>query len=542
MSRYAKAVRLLPLFALSIGLGGCASQKHAVAMISSAQKTAEAFAQDVPEADPAKGTPAISQEDGLYFGQALVRHHRGDPLPGRFDRFMVSEKGEVDIRGFAALITKSTEIPVALNIAKTAAAVAAPAPQALGVLGMQANTMGAQRGVTMPVLWDGPLAGLLDQAAARFGVDWEYRNGVLQMADERTETFVMHALPTTTNLDTHLSTQTGGSSGSGSSGSSGGSGGSTENQVSAASAMQSGQKAAVDVWGEVKAALTVIIGDRGRFAVTPANGTITVTGSPAVIQQVAEYVHAQNAILERQVFVRVRVYSVNLGEGDDSALQFNSSFKTAARNLGLSWGSPGNAPTSAVGTFAATVLSTTSPWAGSDIVAKALSSVTNTSLISELNLTALNNRPVSKQDVRTESYVAQTAVTNGQYTSTTELVPGTLSTGFSITLLPRIISENRILMGYSINLSSLVALDKETNGQTFVQLPTVDVSGGLQEAMLRSGQVLMLMGYMADSAADARQGTGTPGNFLFGGTRSSTTAKKRIIVTMEPVITSESGQ
>lgn len=240
--------------------------------------------------------------------------------------------------------------------------------------------------------------------------------------------------------------------------------------------------------------------------------------------------------------VRVRVYTVSLTEGDDTALQFNLQLKTAARNLGLSWGSPGTAPTSATGSFAATVLSSTSPLSGSELLAKALSSVSNTSLISELNMTALNNRPVSKQDVRSQSYVAQTAVTNGQYTSTTELVPGTLSTGFAVTLLPRIISENRILMAYSINLSSLVALDKQTNGQTFVQLPTIDVSGGMQEAMLKSGQVLMLMGYTSDGAADARQGTGTPSNFLLGGTRSASTIRKRIVVTMEPVITSEGGE
>jgi hypothetical protein len=60
----------------------------------------------------------------------------------------------------------------------------------------------------------------------------------------------------------------------------------------------------------------------------------------------------------------------------------------------------------------------------------------------------------------------------------------------------------------------------------------------MQETELRSGQVLMLNGYISDSAADARQGTGSSANFLLGGTRSASIATKRIIVTMEPVITS----
>ena len=113
-----------------------------------------------------------------------------------------------------------------------------------------------------------------------------------------------------------------------------------------------------------------------------------------------------------------------------------------------------------------------------------------------------------------------------------------LTTGFTVSLLPRIISGERILMDYSINLSSLVALTNQTSGGQTIQLPTTDSDQGMQETELRSGQVLMLNGYISDSAADTRQGTGAPGNFLLGGTRSASTAKKRIIVTMEPVITS----
>ena len=93
-------------------------------------------------------------------------------------------------------------------------------------------------------------------------------------------------------------------------------------------------------------------------------------------------------------------------------------------------------------------------------------------------------------------------------------------------------------MDYSINLSSLVSLTSETSGGQTIQLPTTDSDQGMQETELRSGEVLMLNGYISDSAADSRQGTGSPGNFLLGGTRSASTDRKRIIVTMEPVITS----
>jgi type IVB pilus formation R64 PilN family outer membrane protein len=494
----------------------------------------------------------------MYFGQTVYRRRRGEDFPARADHILVRSPGEVDIHGFAALITKASGIPVALNIAKASALTAAsanpgvappslgginlpplapfPGPATAGASTMATHAVASKIG-TMTVLWDGPLAALLDLGAARYGVDWEYRDGVIQISDERTETFVIHALPTTSTLDSQLTT-TAGSTGGGS-GSTGGSGTATQGTTtSGAASLGASQKATLDAWGEIKTALGVIVGDRGRFAVTPSNGTITVTASPAVLTQVATFVREQNVILTRQVFVRVRVYSVEGNDTDDAALSFNTLFQSAAKSYGLSFLSPGTAPASAVGTFTATVLDPNSQFNGSKMVAQALSATNKTTLVTELNLSALNNRPVSQQSVRSTSYVAQTSVTNGQYTSTTQLIPASLTTGFTVSLLPRIISGDRILMDYSINLSSLVALVNQTSGGQTIQLPTTDSDQGMQETELRSGQVLMLNGYISDSAADSRQGTGSPANFLLGGTRSASAAKKRIIVTMEPVITS----
>jgi type IVB pilus formation R64 PilN family outer membrane protein len=544
--------------ALMVAATGCAATSNAVHSLDQAGLATDRALLTPPKADVALGDPAVVHLDAMYFGQTVYRRRRGEDFPARADHVLVRSPGEVDLRGFASLITKATGIPVALNIAKANGSASAPngAPAASGFVGSTlpplapfpyagpgapstvATQAAASRSSTMTVFWDGPLAALLDLGAARYGVDWEYRDGVIQISDERTETFVIHALPTTSSLDSQLTTTAGGSVGGGSP--SAGTGTPSQGSSTAGAAtLGASQKASLDVWGEIKTALGVIVGDRGRFAVTPSNGTVTVTAAPAVLTQVATYVREQNAILTRQVFVRVRVYAITGANNDDAALSFNAAFQDAAKTYGLSFLSPGVAPTSAVGSFTATVIDPNSRLNGSKLVAQALSATSKTSLITELNLSALNNRPVSQQSVRSTSYVAQTAVTNGQYTSTTQLIPASLTTGFTVSLLPRIISGNRILMDYSINLSSLVALTNQTSGGQTIQLPTTDSDQGMQETELRSGEVLMLNGYISDSAADARQGTGSPANFLFGGMRSASTAKKRIIVTMEPVITAD---
>jgi type IVB pilus formation R64 PilN family outer membrane protein len=546
----ASSLRLALLLAAT-GLAGCAATRSAVRTNHQANLAVDHALTPPPKPNPVLGDPAVAHVDTMYFGGVVYRRRRGDDFPPRADHVLVRSPGEVDLHGFASLVTKASGIPVALNIAKAATpanvpgggtpsapiVTSAPGPMPPTTWNTQAT---ATKTPTMTVLWDGPLAALLDLGAARYGVDWEYRDGVIQISDERTETFVVHALPTTSSLDSQLTTTAGETVG-GSGSSSAGSGTATQGiSTTGAATLGASQKASLDVWADIKTTLAVIVGDRGRFAVTPSNGTVTVTASPAVLTQVATFVRQQNAILTRQVFVRVRVYEVEDNDSDDAALSFNATLQNAARGYGFSFLSPGTAPTSAVGTFTATVVNTNSKFNGSSVVAQALSATTKTSLITELNLSALNNRPVSQQSVRSTSYIAQTAVTQGQIgsTTTTQIIPGSLTTGFTVSLLPRIISEDRILMDYSVNLSSLVSLVNQTSGGQTIQLPTTDSDQGMQEVELRSGQVLMLNGYISDSAADTRQGTGAPGNFLFGGTRSASTAKKRIIVTMEPVITS----
>jgi type IVB pilus formation R64 PilN family outer membrane protein len=477
-----------------------------------------------PEGD---GVPIVRRTKDMYFGVESFRKRRGAELPPKADHVLVRSAGEVDIQGFATLVTRATGIPVALNIERSKPIAASSSAGAAGIVPAKP---------TMPVQWDGPLAGLLDLVAAKYGVDWEYQDGVVQITDERTETFVLHALPTTGKVDSVLATTSGGSDSGG-----GGSGGAGVGQTASGEArVDAGQRAALDVWKDVDSTVQVIVGDRGRYAITPSNGTITVTAGPGVISQVARFVRTQNEILTRQVFVRVKVYSIDMSNGEDSSLNLSAMFKTTAEKYGLSWSSPGSELSSPAGSFTAGVIGG-GKWQGSEAVARALSTAGRTSLISELTLTALNNRPVTKQDIRTQAYVERTSVTAQERTTTTEISPAKLSTGFTVSVLPRIISENRILMGYALNLSSLVGMERADSGDVFVQLPTIDSSGSMQETMLRSGEVLILQGYLSDKAVDRRSGTGHPSNFLLGGSRESSTQKRRVVITMEPVIISDAG-
>ena len=501
------------LLCSTLGLGGCAATENANRQIETMSSTADKLLTDAPPAG--QSLPVIEVSKDMYFGGESFRKRRGAELPPPTDRVLLRSNGDVDITGFASLVTKATGIPVALNIKA------------------QQGTSNAMTKQTMAVLWDGPLVGILDQAAAKYGIDWEYTDGVIALSDERTETFVLHALPTTAALDAGLQTgQQSGSGGSGSGGASGQSGANGEGQLDAA------QKVAIDVWKDVQAAVGVIVGDRGRFALTPSNGTLTVTSSPAVLAQVARFVRAQNDILTRQVFIRMKIYSVETGEGDDASLKLTSIFGNAAKTAGVNWTSPGSSMALSAGSLDVNIMGSSSNWSGSKIVAQALSTSARSTLLNELTMTALNNRPVVRQEVRTQAYIERTSVTEQERSTTTEITPAKLSTGFTASVLPRIISENRILLQYAINLSALIRFEKGESGTSSVQLPMFDASSGWQETSLRSGEVLVLLGFLSNKANDQREGTGLPDNFLLGGTRRAATQMRRVVITLEPVIVS----
>lgn len=494
-------------------LTGCVATENADRQIEALSSTSEELASKTPP--HGQSLPVIEVSKEMYFGGEAFRKRRGAELPASADRVLLRSFGDVDVTAFASLVTKATGIPVALNVKS-----------------QQATGNAASLKQTMSVLWDGPLAGVLDQAAAKFGIDWEYQDGVIVLSDERTETFVLHALPTTAALDAGLKTGEQSGSGGSSGGSSGQSGASGEGQLDV------GQTVAIDVWKDVQSAVGVIVGERGRFALTPSNGTLTVTSSPAVLAQVARFVRTQNDILTRQVFIRMKIYSVEAGEGDDAGFKITSIFQNAAQTAGVNWTSPGSSLSPAAGSLNVNIMGSSSRWNGSTVVAQALSTSAKSTLLNELTLTALNNRPVVRQEVRTQSYIERTSVTEQERSTTTEITPAKLSTGFTASVLPRIISENRILLQYAINLSTLIRFDRGESGTSSVQLPTFDASSGWQETSLRSGEVLVLLGFLSNKASDRREGTGHPDNFLFGGTRAASTQVRRVVITLEPVIVS----
>ena len=174
------------------------------------------------------------------------------------------------------------------------------------------------------------------------------------------------------------------------------------------------------------------------------------------------------------------------------------------------------------------------------------------SLRTSTSVTTINGVPAPVQVANTRGYVQSVSVsdgtTSGSSTSTTRtsIQPGSVTTGFSMSLLPRIDPDGQaVLMQYNINLSELVGAVNgfETftspDGRATVQLPNVNSRNFVQQARVPNGATLVLTGFEQTSNNADRQGSfGDAGFMGLGGHQVGQRNRTAIVVLMTPTVVS----
>jgi type IVB pilus formation R64 PilN family outer membrane protein len=316
------------------------------------------------------------------------------------------------------------------------------------------------------ISYEGTIAGLLDVVAARFGVYWEWTDeDSIRFYRQTTKTFRLQALPGDTTVSTKISNATGGSS----SGSNNAANGSSAQETSISSA-------GLSVWRGIDDSIKTMLSQTGRATVTPATGTITVTDTPQVVRMVEKFIDGQNAALSRQVVINVRVLAVELNDGGTYGINWDLVFAAASGNWGLALANIVANTDPAQSNLLMKVLPTAGgdlkQWRGSDALISAISKQGKVSLVTSASQRTINNQPAPIQVGTSRAYLASSTTTVVQGAgSTTTLQPGTFTTGFSMNTVPHIIDNNRLLLQFSIDLSSLLSLATITSGTSSIQTP-----------------------------------------------------------------------
>lgn len=387
---------------------------------------------------------------------------------------------------------------------------------------------GGAQGMTLD--YYGALKGLLDTVAARFGVYWRYnpKRQSIEFYRWNTRTFTIHAVPGDARLSAALSVVTQGTS-------QGSSSGDQQSGSEAQTQTQGGMSATLDVWQGIEAALKAMLSSDGKIVTTPATGTITITDTPPVIDRAAEFVDAINAKIERQVLMAVKVYAVQLNRRQEHQFSLDVVYRSLQQNYGINMAS-GLTPISGARQLTASILEG-SDFAGSQAIINALSEVGRVTTLTDTTITTMNAQPVPIQVVRQQGYLSQQTTTlAANVGSSTSLEQGMITTGFVMTVLPHLISPNRMMVQYSVDLSDLVRLDRVQSGDQVIQTPTIDVRSFIQRVNMKSGQTLVLSGFDRNIAEMNDQGSFWPTDWLFGGYRLRRKTHELIVVVVTPWI------
>lgn len=497
----------------------------------------------------------ISIHEGIWVGGRSVVNANGDALPASAESasaiVLNSMGASLELKEIAAEVTAQTGIKVVLeDHLDGSTPITAPEPVRKTLnetppLIPVTPSVRQQNG--MALSWSGSLSGLLDSTTAYFGLQWEYRGGQIRIFRNEIRTFTLAALPSNSTIRSGVNT-TGSSPSSATTGSTTMGGG-----TSTGSMMQdTTNETSIKLWDDIKETVQSMLPNGSKVTMSPATGTMTVVAPPLAMRRIANYVEQQNTRITRQVTISVKVLRVDLNNTFDLGLDLSGVFQQLSGQYAANLAGP--APLKVTAGTPATYLvqaiqntnSNKGHWAtGTSLadtthaVVDALQTMGKVSLMTETSVTTLNGQVAPVSVAEQQSYVASTATTlTGGTASTTQtqVTPATLITGFNMQVLPRVLDDGQVLLQYGLSLSDLKALTEFSSNGTIVQLPDVNIRSFLQQAILRSGDLLVLAGYQ--SASDNLGDTGLPGvgPSLFGGSVQSAKSKSIIVIMMTPVV------
>jgi type IVB pilus formation R64 PilN family outer membrane protein len=375
---------------------------------------------------------------------------------------------------------------------------------------------------TTHITYEGPVKGLLDQLGSRFGLAWDYSpNSGVVYSTTAIRTFTIWAAPgqvTYTNNITNQSkeqqTQTAGA-------------GVSMQETSNQTAQTNTTNLTFDIWKDVEEGVKGLLSPNGTVVGNQAAGTITVKDTAASLRKIEKFIDEINERLSRQIALSIKVWSLELADSTDVGLNLgmffeNPDVRVFAGSVSPRWEGLG-------GELSAAVVD--GRLRDSTALLKALRSVGRATQVTSGGGVVMSNQPVPVQAIRREAYLAGSSSTTTQYGEEKTLTPGEITTGFAMTVIPHIMEGRRVVLQYTINLSSLDDIVEFSSGDSSIQLPKVSSRSFSQRMTLKMGQTLVLAGF--EQEIDGRNASAG----LLGIGRAKSYKKSLMVIT----ISTESG-
>ncbi|UXH80277.1 secretin N-terminal domain-containing protein [Roseateles amylovorans] len=512
-----------------IAVSGCAVQSTRLAQddYHTAQQRSAEFQTHArqPQALP----PMVTADIAPRFARHSIPLQRAASLPTHIGNVTLRYPGRQSLVTVAELISRLIDIPVIMTPdALNSASDYAPGGLNAATQSAQARTddlqtasarLAAMAGASTLAIsaqelqnsieldYSGPLAGLLNLVATRAGLQWEYAGGKIVFSRLVTRSIMVKALPnglkTTGSLDVFGSNNGGGGGDSGGSGGggSGGGGGNSSNTGSLKIDFETDS----NYWAGLTDSLKGMLSARAQLQVDPRSGLVTVTDALTNVERVETFLKEINVNLLRQVALEVEVLQVNLSDQYSNGINWQAVLgKLNGNQLTLTGPQGGGALSgNTPGSLSFILAPSSSRDSPSRLMAESLQEYGKVATSYSSVVTTTNRMPVPVGSLQTRSYVRQTtaATVNATTGITTpgSLVPGSISTGLGLMILPVILDSNRILLQTVMQVSELRELKSFTSGtgttSQSIQLPDTVSFSSLQRTSVPAGQTLVLIGY-----------------------------------------------
>lgn len=507
--------------------------------IAQSRKEVKALTEQAKEPDRKIPDDVVRVKDDIWLGDTSTIEFEGEPLPNYLeakDGVTLISNRPITLFEIGSMINKITSLSVRYSPELEQDGIKETADSNKPVL----DDIGAQwtESDKMLVNYKGPLSGLLDEVSNRFGVWWKYEKKEIYFYRNITKTFVLYSLPTNPSLNVTIDVSGSGSSGDGASGNS--------------SISQSNDLSDLDLWQQVQDTIEAMIngsasGGSGSMTVDRASGTITVTDTPSNIRRVAKYINEMNERLSKQVAISVKVYQVVQSNEDTYGFDLN---KLAFNGRGSISNISAVPQTSGMKLGGGLSMGIASKDWNIDAAIRALSEESKGKLVTTGTVTTMNNKPAPIQVTQKGYYIkgVSTTTQSGSDNTDSSTEEEEYTTGFMMSVLPRIMDHGRLMIFFNMTLSEVARWDdlaynqvyddeeKTYKGGSALHIPVIETRGFTQEVAMKSGQTLILSGYERTSDTVAKQGTGTPDNMLLGGKNETAQERGVFVIMLTPVV------
>lgn len=380
---------------------------------------------------------------------------------------------------------------------------------------------GLDQSVRVTMNYSGTVQGALDTLATKAGFVYSVLNGTITWNAFVTRTFDIAFMPGGTD---YLMGKASSGSGSASVAGGGTGGGAVVNYVSSdySDSEFSNLKGTLSIWKDLGTTIKELLSPDGKVIVSESTTSVTVRDKSSNVNLVSQYIANLNKTLARQVLVKVQVLEVTLENDFNYGINWSiiaNSFNKTRFLLNGNYGTPisitaltaqPNNPVTG-GAQATPVIGTQSVQTNADgtlavpsytVLVNALNQQGKTSIVSEPRVVCLNNQVGVVRIVQSEGYVASienTSLSGGsgsisQNTVTSQITPGTLITGLTLYILPKIMKD-KVFLQVNADLSTKDSLITFGAAGAQVQLPTITVKHFNQRSMIKSGDTLILSGF-----------------------------------------------